>query len=93
MSKRDLSLNKYDIDKYEYRELKYFCLRYDKLTEKNKALIEQAAREAACSSWRDIFKSVTEDIPYEHMQAMDGRRQFYEKRRKFFYVLSQKKRD
>ena len=27
-NKRDLSLNKYDISKYRYRELKNFCLQY-----------------------------------------------------------------
>ena len=27
-NKRDLNLTKYNIDRYQYRELKYFCLQY-----------------------------------------------------------------
>lgn len=38
MSKRDLILDKYNISKYAYRELCYFCLQYKDKKEKLKAL-------------------------------------------------------
>lgn len=38
-----------------------------------------------------ILQAVTLGTSYEHMKVPCGRRQFYELRRKFFYLLAQKK--
>lgn len=129
MSKKDLSLKKYNISKERYRELKYFCLQYEewkrqlsfgaslqpqKLTgmpsaqnrksnptedaavkmcelREKCALIEQTAIEADAELYQYLIKNVTEGIPYEYMPVPSGRRQFYELRRKFFFLLSQKR--
>ena len=129
-NKRDLSLNKYDISKYRYRELKNFCLQYrekkmqlDSITllgavgtessgNSNKisdrtatdairiseikndiACIEDSAKEAAGEVIdKYLLANVVDEISYEYMDAPIGRRQFYEIRRKFFYILSQRKR-
>lgn len=129
MSKKDLSLKKYNISKERYRELKYFCLQYgewkrqlsfgvslqpQKLTglpnAQNQtsnptedaavklyelrdkcALVEQAAIEADAELYQYLLKNVTQGIPYEYMPVPCGRRQFYELRRKFFFLLSKKR--
>ena len=53
-------------------------------------MIEQTAIEADPNLYVWILKSVTEGIPYENMDVPAGRRQFYEARRYFFYLLAQK---
>lgn len=58
---------------------------------KDAALIEQASREAEPNICQYILKNVTQGVPYEYMDVPCGRRQFYEQRRKFFYLLSKKK--
>ena len=40
---------------------------------------------------RQVLKNVTEGTPYEWMDVPVGRRQFYEYRRYFFYLLAQKR--
>lgn len=103
MGKRDLSLRRYNIGKYRYRELKYFCLQYPEwvseaargnyINATNKLMIEQAAREADPALAAYIVRNVTTGMPYEHLGIVPcGRRQFYQARRKFFYLLSLKKR-
>ncbi len=129
MSRKDLSLKKYNISKERYRELKYFCLQYEewkrqlslcaslqpqKLTgmpnAKNAisnptadaavkaaelrekcALVEQTAIEADAELYQYLLKNVTQGVPYEYMPVPCGRRQFYELRRKFFFLLSKKR--
>lgn len=103
MSKeRDVSLSAYGISKYKYRELKNFCLQYRekqrqkgsraKQAEEDICLIEQTAAETSASLCSYIIANVADGIPYENMNNPPcGRRQFYELRRKFFYLLSQKK--
>ncbi len=55
-------------------------------------MIEQAAIEADASIWKYIIYNVADEIPYEKLDKPPcGRRQFYEARRKFFYLLSLKK--
>lgn len=54
-------------------------------------LIEDTAKDADCRIWEYILQSVTEGTPYEYMDVPAGRRQFYEARKKFFYLLSQRK--
>ena len=52
-------------------------------------LIEETARNAAPEIYKWILKNVTEGTPYEWMDGPVGRRQFYEYRRYFFYLLAQ----
>ena len=54
-------------------------------------VIEETAQEAAPGIHNQLLKNVTENIPYEYMPVPCGRRQFYIARRKFFYLLSEKK--
>ncbi|MDF2485672.1 MAG: hypothetical protein K0R46_1840 [Herbinix sp.] len=127
-NKRDLSLHKYEIETDLYRELFYFCKRYQSREDEarslyglsevcqdgmpkgnetgdqtaNKAmqinklradneLIEQTAIEADPYIYQYIVKNVTLGITYEYMNVPCGRRQFYEKRRLFFKLLSEKR--
>ena len=55
-------------------------------------LIEQTAIEADAAIYTWIIKNVTEEeSPWEYLNAPKGRRQFYESRRRFFYLLALKK--
>lgn len=54
-------------------------------------LIEETAKEANEGISSMILKNVTEGITYEKMFVPSGRRMFYEGRRRFFYLLSQKR--
>ena len=54
-------------------------------------LIEETAKKAAPEIYKWILKNVTEGTPYEWMTVPVGRRQFYEYRRYFFYLLAQKR--
>ena len=54
-------------------------------------LIEETAKKAAPEIHKRILKNVTEETPYEWMDVPVGRRQFYEYRRYFFYLLAQKR--
>ena len=54
-------------------------------------MIEDTAYETDQELWKYILNSVTMGIPYEYMKAPCGRRQFYDARRKFFYLLSKKR--
>ena len=54
-------------------------------------VIERTALEAAPGMHEQLMKNVTEGIPYEYMAVPCGRRQFYDCRRKFFYLLSEKR--
>lgn len=54
-------------------------------------LIEQTAMEAGSDIYQWLIKNVTGGIPYEWLNVPAGRRQFYEARRYFFYLLSQKR--
>ena len=53
-------------------------------------LIEETARKASPEIYKWILRNVTEGTPYEWMDVPVGRRQFYEYRRYFFYLLAQK---
>lgn len=54
-------------------------------------IIETSAREADETISKYILANVVDEISWEYMDAPIGRRQFYAARRKFFYILSQKK--
>lgn len=53
--------------------------------------IEQAAMETDAELYGYIIRNVTDGIPYEYLGVPMGRRQFYKMRRKFFFILSEKK--
>lgn len=53
--------------------------------------IEQAAIEADGEIYGYILDNVARGIPYERMNVPCGRRQFYDRRKAFFYILHRKK--
>lgn len=56
------------------------------------SLIEETVKEAAPEIYRQLLLNVTEEnMPYEYLDAPCGRRQFYIARRRFFYLLSEKR--
>ena len=59
--------------------------------QKDIELIEQTAMEADSEIYQWLIKNVTEGVPYEWLNAPKGRKQFYESRRFFFYLLAQKR--
>ena len=59
--------------------------------ESDMKMIEQAAENADKELSPYIISNVVDGIPYEYLGAPVGRRQFYQSRRKFFYILSTKK--
>ncbi len=61
------------------------------MLEQDLEMIEQAAMEADADVYKWLLKSVTQGISYEWMDVPMGRRQFYEVRRYFFYLLAQKR--
>lgn len=56
------------------------------------ALIEDTAREVDPANWTALIRNVTEGVPYEYLQVYCGRRQFYESRRKFFWILDRREK-
>lgn len=66
------------------------ALKILKLKEENN-LIEQSAVEANPSISQFIIKNVTEGIAFDYLRVPCGRRQFYESRRLFFKILSDKR--
>lgn len=58
---------------------------------KDVEMIEQAAVEADPEIYQWILKNVTEGIPYEYLNVPMSRTKFYDARRYFFFLLSQKR--
>lgn len=58
---------------------------------KNIELVEQTAIEACGTLYPYILTAATEGMNWELLQPPCGRRQFYEARRRFFFLLSLKK--
>lgn len=57
-------------------------------------LVEECCKQAAPFAWRALLKNVTQAVPYEYQsEVFSGRRQFYEARRRFFFLLDQAKTD
>ena len=59
--------------------------------EKDIEAIEQCAVAADPEIYQYIIKSVTEGVKYEFLKVPASRKKFYRARRKFFYLLDQKK--
>ena len=55
-------------------------------------MIEQAAIAADPGGYQAIIKNVTQGIVYERSGYLGGRRQFFEMRRKFFFLLRNRKK-
>lgn len=54
-------------------------------------LIEQTAMEVDSTNYDSLLANVTSvNLPYEYLSPACGRRQFYESRRKFFFLLDKK---
>ena len=66
------------------------AIKIEKL-QKDNELIEQAAVQTDPYVYQFLLKNVTSGISYEYMDVPCGRRQFYEKRRLFFKILSEKR--
>ena len=66
------------------------ALRISKLKSENQ-LIEEAAEKANPYLKHYIIKNVTQGISYDYMNVPSGRKQFYESRRMFFKILSEKR--
>lgn len=126
-NERELNLNKYEISRNKFKELKYFCRQYrekssqlrsiceissptirtggsgrgaDKTSslaikkaqlEYDIKIIEESAKEAAEDIYKYIISNVADGIPYKYLGVPCGQRYFYEKRQKFFYLLSKKR--
>lgn len=54
-------------------------------------LIERTVQEADEEIYPWLMKNITEGIPYEWLDVPKARKQFYESRRYFFYLLAQKR--
>lgn len=54
-------------------------------------LIEKCAVEADSTIYRHIMTNVTKGLAYEYLEVPMGKNQFYEKRRKFFWLLNKYK--
>lgn len=80
----------YKISDNEYRELKYFCLRYSELKPVNVEIIDRALKLTAGNEIIRGYlrRAVTNNISYEQLDIPMGKNQYYELRRKFFYILS-----
>lgn len=129
---RHLNSDKYNISKYRFRELYYFCLQYDEwkrelesnvhtvksiqisdmpsshnyrdqtadLAERRVSLqrkcelIEQTAIEADPDIYQYIIEGVTKDYATFRYLSLKGmpcsQNTYYNKRRKFYYLLSKK---
>lgn len=54
-------------------------------------LIEQTVMEVDAANYDSLLANVTAtSLPYEYLSPACGRRQFYENRRKFFFLLDKK---
>ncbi len=87
---------RYELSKERYLELLYFCLQYDKFEDnsENRRIIDDVLDEVAPDESTRIclLKNIRWGLTYEKLGSVPlGRRQFYDLRRKFFFVLSEKR--
>lgn len=59
--------------------------------ERDIALIEQTAIEADAEIYQYIISNVADGVPWEYLGVPSGRTAFYERRKKFFWLLDKKK--
>lgn len=77
-------------NKKNHSQTEIQAIKVDKLSDDVK-LIEDTINEADNTIYKQLLENITESVPYEYLQVPCGRRQFYRARRKFFYLLSQKR--
>ena len=54
-------------------------------------LIEQAAYEADPYDWQELLRHVSEGVPVQQLEITQCWRKFYEVRRRFYWLLSQRR--
>lgn len=124
-NRRDVNLSDYNISKYAYRELYYFCLQYPEkkrrlnelrnplrgqgyngmphssevadptadaatkaaMLAKDVEMIEQTVIQADSSLYSALLDNAAYGTPFEYLKVPCGRRQFYDSRKKFFFLL------
>ena len=95
MNQRDLHLDGYGIGLRASRELRSLCEQYPFRGQLRAAeecqLIEQTAIEVDPEAYQPFLQAIVSDSPYEYCTVPRGRSQFYERRRRFFYLLARKK--
>jgi len=77
-----------------YNELIWFAMQYSEMKQSKPeaaAMIEQAALLADSEIAPYILRNVTQGVPFHALMVPCGRRQFYEKRRRFFVELDKLK--
>lgn len=90
----DLKLSEYGVTRDKLNEMVKFCKKYDEFkkngeTEKIKLIDETLEKLDYFRG--DIKKSITTGIAYEYLGYMPvSRKQFYQIRRYFFYLLSKR---
>ena len=100
---RNVTWKDYGISTNLQKELKAFCLQYGEKKKRGILLtdcemIESAAEETSPQLGKYRLKSVTKDLSYEQLEYDTqygripvGKTDFYGYRRKFFFILYQKK--
>lgn len=98
MSRKDLSLQKYGISVYRYRELYYHCLQYEEF-KKNKETrhyaeqIEAAAKDASPDLYEPLMQNITQGITVDEIDIPMENRAFYAARRRLYVILSEKMKE
>ncbi len=59
--------------------------------QKDLELMEQTAMEADAEIYQYILRNVADGVPYEYLGVPYGRTAFFERRKRFFQILDQKK--
>lgn len=90
--------NEWHISKHRYYELKHFCLQYGEWRgedRKNRELVRHICDETDPCIGRYIFKAVTRGYSYAYLRTTlgmpCGRSMYYDRYRKFFWLLSKEK--
>ena len=87
-----LKLDKYGICYDRYQELRHFCLQYERLSERSKLKIDEAAIFAAGSYANELKKNICyKDMPYRYLNLPYSESQFKRMRRALFIYLNNSK--
>lgn len=88
----DLKLSDYGITKEKIKEMTHFCQKYEeykKCGEMDKVKLIDDTLDKLSYFRGDIKKNITTGIKFEYLGFIPiGRKQFYQIRRYFFYLLS-----
>ena len=90
----DTKLQRCEIDRNRYCELRYFCRRYKRLTRAERRSINEAANIAMGGEYAWALKrNVCENIPVKSIDAPFSEREFARRRKIFFAELDRLCRD